>query len=139
MVKNCNTCNYCLLPSWGDPCNRCIKLSLWSPLYTKDIKKGITFPILNNLTPTEQSCTFKLLEEVGEVMQIIGKESGASGELVGTERDLSVTTKLVMEYMDVAQSSVTAVFTLCKKYNLDLGDVVREHEQKLEERGYLKC
>ena len=44
-----------------------------------------------------------------------------------------------MEYMDVAQSAVTAIFLLCKKYDYDLKIVTETHEKKLKERGYLKC
>lgn len=95
---------------------------------------GITFPICNGLTPTEQSCTLKLLEEVGEVMELIGKKSKASGEVVGSF-DAG---DLIMEYMDVAQSAVTAIFVLCEKYGYELKIVAETHEQKLREKGYLK-
>ena len=101
---------------------------------SQNIHKGILFPILNNLRPTEQSCTFKLLEEVGEVMQIIGKKSKASGEIVGSFD----AEELIMEYMDVAQSAVTAINVLCKKYCYDLNIVSELHEGKLREKGYLK-
>lgn len=97
--------------------------------------KGITFPKLNGLNPTEQSCTFKLLEEIGEVMQIIGKKAKASGEVVGSF-DAG---DLIMEYMDVAQSAVTAVFVLCEKYDYELRLVTETHEEKLRKKGYLKC
>ena len=101
---------------------------------SQNIHKGILFPILNNLRPTEQSCTFKLLEEVGEVMELIGKKSKASGEVVGSFE----AGDLIMEYMDVAQSAVTAIFVLCEKYGYELKVVTETHEEKLREKGYLK-
>ncbi|MDA8228742.1 MAG: hypothetical protein M0T74_13795 [Desulfitobacterium hafniense] len=130
-LNSCETCSHKHLHGYQKPCKECKDHSHWADV------KVILFHQLNGLTPTEQSCTFKLLEEIGEVMELIGKESGASGEIVGTERDLDLISHLVMEYMDVAQSSVTAVFTLCEKHNLDLETVLDQHEKKLREKGYL--
>lgn len=101
------------------------------------MNESIVFKKLNGLTPTEQSCTFKLLEEVGEVMEIIGKWSGLNGENK-TYNQLSVDSGLIDEYMDVAQAATTAVRVLCEKHGISVNEVMKKHEQKLRERGYLK-
>ena len=67
-------------------------------------------------------------------MQIIGKKSKASGEIVGSFDAAD----LIMEYMDVAQSAVTAINVLCEKYGYDPKIVSELHEEKLREKGYLK-
>lgn len=99
--------------------------------------QSIEFKRLNGLTPTESSCILKLLEEVGEVMEIIGKRSSLSGEALKIDQKYN-DGELIMEYMDVAQSAVTAVFTLCEKNGLDVGTIIGVHEAKLRGRGYLK-
>ena len=129
-MRQCFGCEYENIDAASDPCNRCLTGERWEE---KNIE-SITFKKLNGLTPTEQSCTFKLLEEVGEVMELIGKKSKASGECVGNFE----AGDLIMEHMDVAQSAVTAVMILCKKYGYDLKTVIETHELKLRERGYLK-
>lgn len=97
--------------------------------------QSIEFKRLNGLTPTESSCIFKLLEEVGEVMELIGKRKKLSGE---NSDDAFNAGDLIMEFMDVAQSSVTAIFVLCEKYGYPLELVEEVHARKLYERGYLK-
>ena len=98
---------------------------------------GITFPICNNLTPTVESCTAKVLEELGELFQLIGKHKGASGE----EQTMSPkvwAVQTVLESIDVAQSAITLAQTLCEDYTLNFGYLMERHEDKLKMRGYLK-
>jgi NTP pyrophosphatase (non-canonical NTP hydrolase) len=102
------------------------------------MRESITFRRLNNLVPTEQSCTFKLLEEVGEVMELIGKRKGLSGEQVAEIGEQNLDLDLIMEYMDVAQSAVTAIIILCEKHDIEISDIEIDHYVKLIERGYLK-
>ena len=98
---------------------------------------GIAFPILNNLTPTVESCTMKVLEEVGELMQLIGKDQGRSGETTYMEKvDWNI--RVIEEAFDVAQSAVTMAHTLCNKHGIDIDMMIRDHKEKLYERGYLK-
>jgi NTP pyrophosphatase (non-canonical NTP hydrolase) len=99
-------------------------------------KTGITFPILNNLTPTVESCTMKVLEEVGELMQLIGKGQGRSGEnLINIGDTWAVYS--ISEALDVAQSAITMAHMLCEKYEFDLETMMKRHTNKLKEKGYL--
>ena len=98
---------------------------------------GIVFPILNNLTPTVDSCTSKVLEEVGELFQLIGKHKGASGEeQIMLPRAWTI--RMALESIDVAQSAITLAQTLCEDYTLNFDYLMQQHEDKLTERGYLK-
>ena len=103
-------------------------------------KVAIVFPILNNLTPTVESCTMKVLEEVGELMQLLGKGKRMSGEteLTVEQVEEEIHMSMVMEAFDVAQSAVTMADILCKKHGIDLGMMMMDHKEKLYERGYLK-
>lgn len=98
---------------------------------------SIEFKKLNGLTPTVESCTMKLLEEVGELMQLIGKGQGKSGESkVLPERFRQE--RMIQEAFDVAQSAVTMIFALAERHGSDIETWVMSHETKLRERGYLK-
>lgn len=100
-------------------------------------KTGIIFPILNNLTPTIESCTMKLIEELGELMQLIGKGQGKSGETLKKKTDRwAIDT--ISEALDVAQSAITMFHTLSKEYGINSDIMMEIHEEKLKERGYLK-
>ncbi|WP_407310558.1 nucleotide pyrophosphohydrolase [Desulfosporosinus sp. SB140] len=97
---------------------------------------GIKFPILNGLTPTKESCTMKVLEEVGELMQLIGKGQGKSGEKEMIDnRKWAVYS--IKESLDTAQAAITMAHTLCEEYDIDIGLMMELHEKKLREKGYL--
>lgn len=131
--KHCFNCG-----NKDDYCGRCkgrncgTNLRAWVP-----IKKVITFPILNNLTPNLHSCTLKVIEEVGELMEKLGKGQGANGEKVGENRS-KWAAETVCEAIDTAQSAITLAHTLCKEYGFDLEELMELHESKLKYRGYLK-
>lgn len=96
----------------------------------------ISFQRLNGLTPTVESCTMKLIEELGELLQLIGKGKQASGESnqgldAGPER-------LISEAFDVAQSAVTMINTIAGEFGIDVVQQQEMHERKLREKGYLK-
>ena len=138
MKNGCGNCKYEPLDSNKRPCSKCAwddekGYSRWKPMDRKDIK----FPILNGLRPTVESCTMKLLEEIGETMQLIGKGQGKSGEpeIMTKLKWASLT---VCESIDTAQSAITLAHTLCKEYNLDLEELMELHESKLKSKGYLK-
>lgn len=99
-------------------------------------KKGIIFPILNGLTPTTESCTMKVLEEVGELMQLIGKGQGKSGESSDVT-NLIWAIRSVEESLDTAQSAITLAHTLCKEYDIYIDVMMEKHEKKLKEKKYL--
>lgn len=91
---------------------------------------------MNGLTPTIESCTLKLIEELGELLRLIGKGQGLSGEKkIPRERIRAV--NMMMESFDVAQSAVTMINTIADKYGFDVGLYAYEHEKKLKEKGYL--
>jgi len=130
--KNCDTCNHQY--HCGDIiCN--LNFSSWAP---RTLQAGIVFPILNNLTPTIESCTMKLIEELGELLQIIGKCNQMSGELPRLKTGERNPLRLIEESFDVAQSAVTMIHTIADKYDIDIIEQQALHEEKLRQRGYLK-
>lgn len=101
---------------------------------------AISFPILNNLTPTVQGCTNKLIEELGELLTLIGKGHQQSGESDKTVEQITedIEMNMVREAFDVAQSAVTMAHTLCSKHGIDMAMMLLDHKEKLYNKGYLK-
>ena len=101
------------------------------------ISGTISFHRLNGLNPTVQSCTFKLIEELGEFLQIVGKHSGMSGEKPVISDEVRIR-RMIFEALDVAQSAVTMVYALCELNELSPESFVESHERKLRQKGYLQ-
>lgn len=129
-------------------CPKCGSIAFYNSYFSKMmcntceytwIKKveSLSFPILNNLTPTVDSCTKKLIEELGELLQLIGKGHQASGEQIGMMPEEYMPQRLIEEAFDVAQSAVTMINTLADKYDISIEDQLKLHEEKLREKGYL--
>lgn len=104
----------------------------------------ISFHRLNGLTPTFSSCRDKVYEEIGEVMQLLGKGQRASGERVypaalGPEQDSYAdwVYRVFEEILDSAQSLVTMAFVLADENNIDVPGEIGRHEAKLVAKGYL--
>ncbi|WP_018306315.1 nucleotide pyrophosphohydrolase [Desulfitobacterium hafniense] len=104
-------------------------------------KNTLQFHRLNGLTPTVESCTMKLIEELGELLQLIGKGQGSSGERVKLQPELeaweTLESRMIDEAFDVAQSAVTMIFTLCEKMGYYPQLWEQAHEHKLRGKGYL--
>jgi len=100
-------------------------------------KKGIIFPILDNLTPTIESCTMKMIEELGEFLRIISKGKGLSGEKRWDKTENNLALEMISEAFDVAQSAVTMIHTISNQYGINVDVQRNRHEMKLKERGYL--
>jgi NTP pyrophosphatase (non-canonical NTP hydrolase) len=98
--------------------------------------KVIALPKLNNLAPTMESTALKLMEEAGELAQAIGKFRGLSGEANVVEED-EVMKMITRELLDVAQTAVSMMYVLEEYYNVDIGNMLEEHIQKLINKGYL--
>jgi len=114
----------------------CLSAEWFEPKY----KEFVSLPRLNNLNPTLESCTMKVLEEVGEVMQLLGKGQRKSGEsensiLVIDEAEYEVL--LACEAMDLAQSAVTMMYEVCRHFGIIEEDVIKTHEEKLLMKGYM--
>jgi NTP pyrophosphatase (non-canonical NTP hydrolase) len=92
---------------------------------------------MNNLTPTIESTTLKLMEEVGEFSQVVGKFRGLSGEAEIYEKQ-EITRKMVEELLDVAQVAISLMFVLEDEYNINIEDSVDKHIQKLKAKRYIK-
>lgn len=138
MERDCTTCKF--EEGFTLPCFDCFGDTWhWEP---KDLAietaDSITFPILNNLKPTEASCTAKVLEEVGELFQLIGKGQGMSGEKQDFLDKENWAYDVAAEALDTAQAALTMAHTICGHYNISLDNMMVNHRQKLLERGYLK-
>jgi len=98
--------------------------------------KNLALPRLNRLNPTLESTALKLMEEAGELAQVIGKYRGLSGEKIRLDEE-QVVKEIARELLDVAQTAVTMMFVMEEQYGIDLSLMVKEHLAKLEQKGYL--
>lgn len=98
--------------------------------------KTLSLPRLNQLNPTLESTALKLMEEAGELAQVIGKYRGMSGENVDINEEV-VVRQIARELLDVAQTAVTMMFVMEEQFNINIEDMLKDHWVKLERKGYL--
>ncbi|MBO8157973.1 MazG-like family protein [Thermosyntropha sp.] len=98
--------------------------------------KILSLPKLNQLNPTLESTALKLMEEAGELAQAIGKFRGLSGEKVNMPED-EVLRQIARELLDVAQTAVTMMFVMEDNYGINIDEMLKEHVDKLLQKGYL--
>lgn len=98
--------------------------------------KSISLPRLNNLKPNIESTALKLMEEAGELAQLIGKFRGLNGEKYAME-EKEVIEKISEELLDVAQVAVSMMFVLEETYHMDIDEKVQQHIQKLIRKKYI--
>lgn len=98
--------------------------------------KDISLPKLNNLSPTLESTALKLMEEAGELAQVIGKLRGMSGEKAQLD-ECRIMQLVANELLDVAQTAVSMMFVLEEQYNVDIDVAKKQHLDKLKKKGYL--
>ncbi|MFZ5353440.1 MAG: MazG-like family protein [Bacillota bacterium] len=99
--------------------------------------KSISLPRLNNLRPNIESTALKLMEEAGELAQLIGKFRGLNGEQCRMEEQ-EVVSRIADELLDVAQVAVSMMFVLEESYSVNIHDKVSQHIDKLIRKGYIK-
>jgi len=98
--------------------------------------KTLSLPKLNQLKPTLESTALKLMEEAGELAQVIGKYRGLSGEKVHLD-EKTIVNQIAKELLDVAQTAVTMMFVMEEQFGLNIDTILQEHWQKMEHKGYL--
>lgn len=98
--------------------------------------KTLSLPRLNCLAPTLESTALKLMEETGELAQVIGKFRGLSGEKVSMP-NVQIANEISAELLDVAQTAITMMFVMEEKYGVDIGDMLSQHITKLKRKNYL--
>ncbi len=98
--------------------------------------KTLSLPRLNQLNPTLESTTLKLMEETGELAQVIGKYRGLSGENIVMDEE-TVIREIARELLDVAQTAVTMMFVMEEYYGVNIDVMLQEHCEKLKRKGYL--
>ncbi len=132
MDQRCETCGKHETPDCSRACTNENPIG-WIPK-----PETISFPILNGLTPTISSCTAKVYEEIGELMQLLGKGQRQSGEIVEQLNNHSEwVRRTVEEALDGAQALVTLVCTLLDEPG-DIEIALERHIEKLKTKGYLK-
>lgn len=99
--------------------------------------KMISLPKLNNLQPGLESTCLKLMEEAGELAQVIGKFRGLNGETNDLLDEHELVEKITGELLDVAQVAVSMMFVLENEYNINIHDKIDEHIDKLIRKGYI--
>ncbi|BEP30091.1 MazG-like family protein [Helicovermis profundi] len=103
----------------------------------KTIFKEISLPRLNNLEPGLESTCLKLMEEAGELAQVIGKFRGLNGEKIEKNSE-EIIEMICGELLDVAQVAVSMMFVLEDEYKIDINEKVNAHVNKLIRKGYIK-
>jgi NTP pyrophosphatase (non-canonical NTP hydrolase) len=98
--------------------------------------KTLSLPKLNCLSPTLESTALKLMEETGELAQVIGKFRGLSGERVNMDMD-QIIQEIARELLDVAQTAVTMMFVMEEEFGVNIDSALQNHVLKLEKKGYL--
>ncbi|MGB3368203.1 MAG: MazG-like family protein [Acidaminobacteraceae bacterium] len=101
------------------------------------IFKKISLPKLNNLKPGLESTCLKLMEEAGELAQVVGKFRGLNGEDVD-KGDKEIIDMMCSELLDVAQVAVSMMFVLEDEYGINIDSKVDDHVNKLISKGYIK-
>lgn len=99
--------------------------------------KSISLPRLNNLKPNIESTALKLMEEAGELAQLIGKYRGLNGESCKMEEKQAID-RIAEELLDVAQVAISMMFVLEESYSIDIQKKVNSHIEKLIGKGYIK-
>lgn len=99
--------------------------------------KSISLPRLNNLRPNIESTALKLMEEAGELAQLIGKYRGLNGENCKME-EKEVMDKIAEELLDVAQVAISMMYVLEENHSVDIDDRIANHIEKLRRKGYIK-
>ncbi len=98
--------------------------------------KTLSLPKLNQLSPTLESTALKLMEETGELAQVIGKYRGLSGERIRMDHE-TIVEEIARELLDVAQTAVTMMFVMEEEFGVNIDSAVESHLAKLEQKGYL--
>lgn len=103
----------------------------------KNEYKQLSLPKLNNLQPGLESTCLKLMEEAGELAQVIGKFRGLNGEVVDKKHH-EIIELISEELLDVAQVAVSMMFVLESTYGINIEEKVERHINKLVSKGYIK-
>lgn len=90
-----------------------------------------------DIEPDLTKTFLKLTEEAGELVQVVGKKSGLSGETKNLLGEEEKETELSLALLDVAQCCVTMLYIMAEKYRVDVEALMMKHESKLREHGYL--
>lgn len=98
--------------------------------------KTLSLPRLDRLSPNLISTSLKLMEEAGELAQVIGKFQGLSGEK-NIKKEKAVIDLIARELLDVAQTAVTMMFVLEEEYGVSIDIALKQHINKLKQKGYM--
>jgi len=101
---------------------------------------NISLPRLDLIKPTLESTSLKLMEEAGELAQVVGKLQRKSNEPVAEHNELTkqqIAYMLAAETFDVAQTVASLAYILEEQYGLDLEEVRQDHMDKMVMKGYM--
>lgn len=97
----------------------------------------LELPILDSLDLKLEPTVLKLVEEVGEFSQVVGKFRKMSGESIEIS-DREVNEKLQEELIDVAQTVCSLIYILSRDHGIEFNRGIEEHIDKLKRKGYIK-
>lgn len=95
----------------------------------------IKLPRLTKIKPTLESTCIKLMEESGELAELVGKFRKMSGEQIVDEQYSM--NNIASELLDVAQVAVTMMYVLEEQHDINIDKALDNHINKLITRGYL--
>lgn len=104
---------------------------------TEGAFKSLCLPRLYLDQVTLLTTVCKIQEELGEMTQYLGKKTGASGEEVRLDSRAALD-GCARELLDVAQCCFTMMYILGERYSVDMTQLVAEHVEKLQARGYFQ-
>jgi NTP pyrophosphatase (non-canonical NTP hydrolase) len=100
----------------------------------------IALPKLNQLSPTLNSTLLKIIEEAGELaratLAFLPYERLNVSEITQLAVAKNALAEVNGELLDVAQTCVTMIFVMEESYSIEIAELIENHLDKLENKGY---
>lgn len=106
------------------------------------ITGGMSAPYLNGIDEHRLACVCKLVEELQEVIDIVGRDmqlfirAQSAADLLPGERERIE--NMMIETIEGVTAAENTLARLSKTYEISLADLWDRHEAKLIEKGYLR-
>lgn len=98
----------------------------------------LELPVLDGLDLKLEPTVLKLVEEVGELSQVVGKYRKLSNETFYNYTEETIKSKLEEELIDVAQTVCSLIYILERDYGINIKNGINDHIRKLQKKGYIK-
>lgn len=102
--------------------------------------EAIVLPKLDCLSPTLNSTLLKIVEEAGELaratLAFLPYERLKGQEIAALSVAKQALENVNGELLDVAQTCVTMIFVMEDSYSIEIAELIEQHLDKLERKGY---